>query len=151
MKPTTRTFHPSSPDALVTRNLLRIVEFGYWVGVVSTAITIVLLVPAVAFGEGLLTLKYALFVVGFLLFGVGSFAIQPSPRGRGPMSRLFAFSVDSEAEFGFEQWLQTLPPLEADPIVLDARVSRNVKVFVTSLVLLGISLFLEVGLGVGPA
>lgn len=133
----------------MTPSRLRYVEFALWVGTVSAAVTFALSVPAFLFGEGLLTLKYALFVVGFLLFGVGSFAIQPTPRGRDPVSRLFSLSVDGEAEFGFERRLWALPPLDGAWLPPGDRVSRDVKLFVTSLLVLGISLALEVGLGVG--
>ncbi|MFB6200618.1 MAG: hypothetical protein ABEI98_01260 [Halorhabdus sp.] len=132
------------------RNVARYVEFVYWVAVASTGILTVLGVSAFLFADGLLSLKYALFVVGFLLFGVGSFAIQPSPRGRGPLSRLFALDLGGDSLLGFEQRLEALPPLSGTPIPLERRVSRNVKLFVTSLVLLAVSFALEVGLGVGP-
>ncbi|WEL18638.1 putative membrane protein [Halorhabdus sp. SVX81] len=117
-------------------------------GSVATAVVIVLAIPSLAFGDGLITLKYALFVVGFLLFGVGSFAIQPTPHGRGPISRLFSMSLDGGHAFGFEQRIQKLPPLDGRQVPLEDRVSRGMKVFVTSLVVIGVSIFLEVGLGV---
>ncbi|WP_136689869.1 DUF7555 family protein [Halorhabdus amylolytica] len=139
---------PSSPDELVTRNALRFVEFVYWVLTASGGIVLALAVPAFAVGDGLLSLKYALFVVGFLLFGVGSFAIQPSPRGRGPLSRLFSLSVDGTSQFGFERRIQQVPPLDGESLPVADRVSRDVKVFVASLVLLGVSFVLEVGFDV---
>jgi len=142
------TSNPSSIGVLVTRNVLRYVELLYWVGAASGGVLLVLAVPAFLVGDGLLSLKYALFVVGFLLFGAGSFAIQPSPRGRGPVSRLFSFGIDDDAAFGFEPRLQDLPPLRRSHLAAEQRVSRNVKLFVTSLVLLGISIGLEAGLGV---
>lgn len=132
----------------MTPSRYRYVEFALWVGSVATAVVVVLAVPSVILGDGLMTLKYALFVVGFLLFGVGSFAIQPTPRGRGPVSRLFSMSLDGGRAFGFEEWIQRLPPLAGRNLPFDDRVSRDVKVFVTSLVVLGVSIFLEVGLGV---
>ncbi|WP_181686361.1 DUF7555 family protein [Halorhabdus salina] len=132
----------------MTPNRLRYVEFVLWVGYVSTAVILILAIPSLAFGNGLVTLKYALFVVGFLLFGVGTFAIQPTPHGRGPVSRLFGMSLEGEQAFGFERRIRTLPPLEGNHVPDGGRVSRDVKVFVASLVLLGVSILLEVGLGV---
>ncbi|CCQ33944.1 hypothetical protein HLRTI_002259 [Halorhabdus tiamatea SARL4B] len=132
----------------MTPNGYRYVEFALWVGSVATAIVVVLAIPSLIVGNGLVTLKYALFVVGFLLFGVGSFAIQPTPRGRGPVSRLFSMSLDGGKAFGFEQRIQELPPLDGRNLPFEDRVSRNVKVFVTSLIVLGVSILLEVGLGV---
>lgn len=128
--------------------LLRYVEFVFWVAAVAGAIVGVILVPAFLIGEGLLTVKYALFFIGFLMFGVGSFAIQPTPHGKGPVSKAFSLSLDGETEYGFEERLQRLPPLKGEWLPVTDRVSRNTKLFVTSLVLLGISIFLEFGLNV---
>jgi len=133
----------------VTDSYTRYVEFVLWVGSVATALTLALAIPAFAVGDGLLTLKYALFVVGFLLFGVGSFAIQPSPRGRGPVTRLFSLDINGEEGFAFERRLESLPPLRGKSLPAERRVSRSVKVFVTSLVVLCLSMVLEFGLGVG--
>ena len=135
----------------MTPNGYRYVEFALWVGSVATAVVVVLAIPSLIVGDGLVTLKYALFVVGFLLFGVGSFAIQPTPHGRGPVSRLFSTSVDGEEAFGFEQRIQEFPPLDGRNLPFEERVSRDVKVFVTSLVVLGVSIILEVGLGVAAS
>lgn len=132
----------------MTPNGYRYVEFALWVGSVATGIVAVLSMPSLVLGDGLVTLKYALFVVGFLLFGIGSFAIQPTPHGRGPVSRLFSMSLDGGQAFGFEQRIQEFPPLDGRNLPFEERVSRNVKVFVTSLLVLGVSIVLEVGLGV---
>ncbi|WP_158855153.1 hypothetical protein [Halorhabdus sp. CUG00001] len=132
----------------MTLSRLRYAEFALWVGYVSAVVVLVLAILSLVFGDGLITLKYALFVVGFLLFGVGTFGIQPTPHGRGPVSRLFGMSVEGDQAFGFEQRIHTLPPLAGTHLPREACVSRDVKVFVTSLVLLGVSILLEVGLGV---
>lgn len=61
---------------------LRFVEFVLWVVTVSATIIAVSLVLGLIIGRDLITGKYILFVVGFLLFGVGSLLLQPSrPRG----------------------------------------------------------------------
>ena len=132
----------------MTTRRYRYVEFVYWVAAVAGAILVVLAVPSLLFGDGLLTLKYALFVVGFLVFGVGSFAIQPSPRGRGPVSRLFSVSLDGRRELGFERRIMDLPPLDDAGLHRSDCVSRDVKIFAASLVLLGVSAFLEFGLDI---
>lgn len=128
----------------MTSNTLRIAELAVWVSTVSTAIVALSALGAVLFGNGLLTLKYALFVVGFLLFGVGSFGIQP----KSPRREKKRFTVDSGELWGFEEKLQRLPPLRNRHIPAGERVSRDVKVFLTSLVVLGVSFVLEYGLGV---
>ena len=125
-------------------NWLRFVDLVLWVVVVSAALVGVLGALAFAFGDGLLTLKYALFVVGFLLFGLGSIALQP----KRPHRDRKLISVDRDDEYGFEERIHELPPLRGHRLPLDARVSRNAKVFVVSLVVLAVSFGLEVGLDV---
>jgi hypothetical protein len=142
-------------DERVRSSLLLAVEAAYWIAVVTAGIVAVGSVPAVATGGGLMTLKYFLFVVGFLLFGIGSFAIQPkSPRlgdkskFRQPVARIFSMSLDGDEAFRFEKLIQRLPPLRDRTIALEHRVSRNTKLFLTSLVVLGVSFFMEAVLGV---
>lgn len=61
---------------------LRLVEFVLWVVTVSAVSIAASLALGLIIGRDLITGKYILFVVGFLLFGVGSLLIQPSqPRG----------------------------------------------------------------------
>jgi hypothetical protein len=139
----------------VRSSLFLAVEAGYWIAVVTAGIVAIGSVPAVATGGGLLTLKYFLFVVGFLLFGIGSFAIQPkSPRlgdktrFRQPVARVFSITLDGDKPFRFEKLIQRLPPLRDHTIALEHRVSRNTKLFLTSIVVLGVSWFMEAILGV---
>lgn len=139
----------------VRSRLLLAVEAAYWIAVVTAGVVAIGSVPAVATGGGLLTLKYSLFVIGFLLFGIGSFSIQPkSPRlgdkskFRQPVARMFSMGLDGDKPFRFEQLIQRLPPLRDHTIALEHRVSRNTKVFLTSLVVLGVSLFMETFLDV---
>lgn len=128
----------------MTSNTLRAVELVVWVGAVSAAIVAVAALGALVFGDGLVTLKYALFILGFLLFGVGSFGIQP----KSPKREKKRFTVDTDDTWGFEEKLQQVPPLRDKTIPIGERVSRDVKMFLTSLVVLGVSLALEYGLGV---
>jgi len=60
---------------------------------------------AYAFGDGLLTLKYVLFVVGFALFGLGGLAIQPKAKRRDRKR----VSFDTEQEWEIEARLAQLP------------------------------------------
>lgn len=139
----------------VRSSLLLAVETVYWITVVTAGVVAIGSVPAVATGGGLLTLKYSLFAIGFLLFGIGSFSIQPkSPRlgdkskFRQPVTRIFSMSLDGDRPFRFEKLIQRLPPLRDHTIALENRVSRNIKVFLTSLMVLGVSWFIEAVLGV---
>lgn len=57
---------------------LRLIEFVLWVVTVSAVVITSSLAVGLVVGGDLLTGKYILFVVGFLIFGIGSFLIQPS-------------------------------------------------------------------------
>ncbi|WP_297889619.1 hypothetical protein [uncultured Halorubrum sp.] len=126
-------------------NADRISEFAVWVGAASAAVVGACAVVAFAFGDGLITLKYVLFVVGFALFGLGSLAIQPKSKRRD-RERV---TLDTDEAWDVETRLMRLPPLRERAIPFEERVSRNVKAFVTSLVVLGVSLLLELVAGVG--
>lgn len=121
---------------------LRAVDFVVWVGAVSAAVVVVAGVPTFLLG-GLPLVKQALFVVGVLLFGLGSFAIQPPRPHRD--EQLVTTETDGEAEF--EARLQEFAPVE-ERLPYEERVSRDTKLFVSSIVVLLVSLLLEVGLGV---
>ncbi len=121
------------------------VEFAVWVGAASAAVVTACAVGAYTLGNGILTLKYALFVVGFALFGLGGLAIQPAGKRR-ERKRV---SFDTGRAWAIEDRLARLPPLRGRTIPFEKRVSRDAKIFATSLVVLGVSLVLEVGAGVG--
>lgn len=101
----------------------RISEFAIWVGAASTVVVVACATVAYAFGDGLLTLKYVLFVVGFALFGLGGLAIQPKAKRRDRKR----VSFDTEQEWEIEARLAQLPPLRGMTIPFEKRVSRNVK------------------------
>lgn len=61
-----------------TDRYLRLVDFGLWVLAASTAIVVGSLALGLVIGRDVVTGKYVMFVVGFLLFGVGSLMMQPS-------------------------------------------------------------------------
>ena len=139
---------------------LRLAEFAVWTAGATAAVVATAAVPSFLFGSGLLTLKYVLFVVGVLLFGLGSFAIQPespaqlrseqSPSDRGATTRIprpRQFSTEGTDEFGVEARLAELPPMRGR-LPFDDRVGRDAKLFVTSLLVLAVSAALEFVVGV---
>ncbi|PSQ30362.1 hypothetical protein BRD16_07465 [Halobacteriales archaeon SW_6_65_46] len=139
---------------------LRLAEFAVWTAGATVAVVATAAVPSLLFGSGLLTLKYVLFVVGVLLFGLGSFAIQPespaqlrpeqSPSDRGATTRIprpRQFSTEGTDEFGVEARLEELPPMRGR-LPFDDRVGRDAKLFVTSLLVLAVSAALEFVVGV---
>jgi len=128
---------------------LKLVEFVLWV--VAAAAVVVLASTAVGLlvGGDLLTVKYTLFLVGVLLFGVGSLAIQPESPGERGRKRVSEY-VDLEANGPnqLEAYIERVPPLRDNYLPFDRRVSRSVKVFFTSLAVLGASLVMEFWLDV---
>jgi hypothetical protein len=128
---------------------LRFVEFVLWVGSTSAVTVGVLAVVALIFGEGLLTLKYLLFVVGFIYFGVGTIGMRASLKRRpDEMDLERRRYLASNEEWDLEARLQDVPPLRRNHLPFDDRVSRNVKLFATGVTVLAISFVMEAVLGV---
>ena len=124
------------------RRWLRLVDVAVWVGAASGVVLVACGVPALLVAD-LLLLKYLSFLVGVVLFGVGSLAIQP----RRPQ-RHQRLTLDGAGETSIESALHRLPPLRDHHLPFDERVSRDTKLFLTSLVVLGGSFLLEVAFGV---
>ncbi|TSD16015.1 hypothetical protein DP107_02200 [Haloglomus irregulare] len=118
------------------------IDFAAWVAAVSGVVAVAVGVPTLLVG-GLALVKQALFVVGVLMFGIGSFGIQPTPSYKEDKR----VTVEGGGEADFEERIHDTLPVE-ERLPFDDRVSRDVKLFVTSLVVLGVSLLLELGLGV---
>ncbi len=123
---------------------LRLVEFALWVAAVTAAVVAVAAVPSFVLGTGLLTLKYVLFVVGVLLFGFGSIAIQP----KRPRRDSELVTTESAGEYDFEARLQKLPPLAGRRLPFGDRIGRDTKVFAVGVAVLAVSAVLEYGFGV---
>lgn len=130
----------------MSRRTLRLVEAALWVAGATALTVVVSAIPSLLFGDGLPTLKYALFVVGLLLFGLGSFAIQP-PRPGTDEQRV---TVEGDEPTDAEAALQQVPPLRGRLLPYEDRVSRDWKLFLTGVATLAVSLAMEVFLGVGP-
>lgn len=129
---------------MTSETTVRLVEFLFWVATVAGVVVLACVGVGVAVGAGLVGAKYALFVVGFVLFGVGSLAIQPA----SPHRETERFTLDRGGETMVEAAIQRLPPLDDARLPRERRVSRDVKLFAVSLVVLGVSVLLEVGFGV---
>lgn len=149
---------------------LQLVEFLYWVLAVTGIVVGGSLVVGYVIGGDFITVKYTLFLIGVSLFGIGAFGLQPtSPKEtvnasgseRGPPGPVapederrfggYIRAVTSTSDVGehrLEAYIQSLPPLRHQPLRFDQRVRRSVKLFVTGLVVLGVSAILEFVLGV---
>lgn len=123
----------------------RAIEFILWVATVTIIVVSISVGIGLITGGGLLTAKYILFTVGFLLFGVSSLALQP----KKPHHDKKRISLESQFQSRLEKRIQRIPPLRNEPLAFDRRIRRAFKSFVTSLLLLGISFFMEFGLGIG--
>ena len=127
----------------MTRRWLRIVDFALWVGAASGVVLVVCAVPAFVLAD-LLVMKYLSFLLGVVLFGVGSLAIQP----RRPQQDHKRLTLEVGSETRFEATLHRLPPLRDHHLPFDERVSRDTKLFAVSVVVLCVSFVLEVAFGV---
>ena len=127
---------------------LRALEATYWVVGATVAFVFGLGGIAAVLGDGLLTLKYFLFVVGFLLFGVGSFALWRETRRRPSIWPSVDVGPDRGNELAIERRLWELPGLRGEWLPPGERVSRPVKLFLTGLLVLGISYVMETVFGV---
>lgn len=128
-----------------TSNVARVGEFAVWVGVASITVVAACVVGAYALGDGAITLKYVLFVVGFILFGLGGLGIQPKSKRRDRQRVTF----ETERAWDIEDRLAQLSSLRNQTVPFEDRVSRDTKLLATSLVVLGVSLSLELVADVG--
>lgn len=109
---------------------------------VTVAVAVGLLSAAV--GAGLNGVKYGLFVVGILLFGVATFKLRPTaPYGdaRGLLP------TDSDEESGFQAAVQRALP-ERYRLGPDERLSDGLRLFLASVLVLAASFALERVFGV---
>ncbi|WP_432419310.1 DUF7555 family protein [Halobacterium wangiae] len=129
----------------MNQRTLQLVEFLYWVLGASLSVIAVAGAIALATGGTLVTVKVVLFVIGVLLFGVGTIGVRPAPAAPHKSKSM---SLEGSSQTRFESWLQSLPPLNTTPLRFADRVGRSWKILVTSLVVLGVSAFLEFRLGI---
>lgn len=123
----------------------RLIEFLYWVLGASICVITAAGIAAFAIGGTLVTLKVFLFTIGVLLSGIGTIGVRPAPAAPHK-DKLVSPESDSEARL--EAWLQTLPPLDTNPLRYTDRIRRSWKLLATGLVVLSTSAFLEFVLGV---
>jgi hypothetical protein len=106
-------------------------------------------VASLAAGAGLVGVKYGLFVVGILLFGVATFKLRPSPPDSDG-GRAF-LPVDRRGESSFQAAVQRALPARYRVPPGD-RLSDAVRLFLASLLALATSYLMEriFGIAVGP-
>lgn len=129
----------------MNKRALQLIEFLYWVLGVSLGVITISSAIAIVVGGSLVTVKIGLFVIGILLFGIGAIGARPPPAAPHKDKLV---SPDGDSQTRFEGWIQTLPPLNASPLRYPDRIRRSWKLLVTSFVVLGVSAFMEFGLGI---
>lgn len=137
------TSHDQPPELLL--KLLDLCLYGLTVAVVLVCVSAVV---SFALGAGWGGSKYLLFVVGFLLFGVGAIGMRPKGAWKDDGDDDESQRVSSDDETRFQAFVQAIPPLrwyELDP---DDRLSLAAKLFVGSLLVLGTSFVMETAFGV---
>lgn len=119
---------------------------GYGAGV-TTAATLVGAVVAVLAGGGWVPVKFALFFIGFALFGYASIVLWRAP-SLNPDESAGGFEKPARDRTPFESLLaRVAPPLDA-VAPPEERFTPAVKLFVASLLVLGLSLSMEMAFGV---
>lgn len=101
---------------------------------------------SLAAGAGLVGVKYGLFAVGILLFGVATFKLRPAPPG----SDRDALPVDGDEESSFQAAVQRLLP-DRYRIPPADRLSDALRLFLASLLVLATSFVMERAFGVAVA
>jgi hypothetical protein len=95
--------------------------------------------------------KYGLFVFGWLAFGYGTFLLLPSKPWKDDDTDPFEAAVGGGRDATrFQDAVQRLPPARFRPVPSDDRLSTGARIFLGSLVMLGVSIVLEVAFGIGP-
>jgi hypothetical protein len=115
-----------------------------YAAVVVVCIAAAAAVVSLPLGGGLVGVKYALFFVGFLVFGVSTFQLRPRPPWKDDTGE----TVGTRDESRFQRLVQRVPPLRRYGLVPDDRLSPAAKLFLSSLLMLAVSFTLEAVFGV---
>jgi len=131
------------------RRRLVYAEFGIWVGLLTAALAVVATVVGVAAGGlaagGLGVAKTILFVLGFLLFGLGAIELRPPPAWKDEKR----FSLAPSGESRVDRLVRRLPPLNGRAVPAGQRIGRGTKWFAAGLLVLVVSYAMEALLGAG--
>ena len=117
----------------------------YAVGVaVAVVLSVVATLASFAVGGGWSGVKYLLFLVGFFVFGVTAFSLRPA----GAWTDRDEGSAGTCGETRFQAAVQATPPLRRYDLAPNERLRPAAKLFVASLLVLGVSFAMEAVLGV---
>lgn len=122
------------------------------------AVTVIVVVASIAISFALggdwLGVKYILFIVGFVLFGIGTLKLRPTAAWRkGDGNREKALlqtgrDSDHESESWLQARIQRVPPLDRYGLRPNERLSDGAKLFLASVLILLLSFVLESVFGI---
>lgn len=127
------------PEAFRLRQTLD--ALVYAVAFVAALVALAALV-SVPFGWGLVGVKFALFFVGFFVFGISAFQLRPTPPWKDDDP------ADERGETRFQAAVQRLPPLGRYGLAPDDRLPTPAKQFLASVLVLLTSFVMEAGFGI---
>jgi hypothetical protein len=130
----------SRPDAFRLRQALDALVYAVAFVTVLVALAAVVSVPL---GWGLVGVKFALFFVGFFLFGLSALQLRPTPPWKGADE-----PTDERTETRFQAAVQRLPPLGRYGLAPDDRLPPPAKLFVASVLVLLTSFVMETSFGI---
>lgn len=101
------------------------------------------------------SVKYGLFVFGWLSLGYGTLSLMPTPPWKDDEEASFKLSdaftgPDQTPDTKFHRLVQSLPPARFRRIPHQVRLSTGTRVFVAALVMMAVSIVMEQAFGVGP-
>lgn len=135
-------------------------DSGRWLGRLFDAVSYAVAVTGLVVGVGgllsflagldWLGVKWLLFLVGWLAFGYGTFALRPSPpwNDDDPAESRDGEVVGARTETRFQAAVQRLPPARFRRLPVDDRLPAGVNIFLASLAMLGTSMAMEFVFGV---
>ncbi|EMA55062.1 MULTISPECIES: DUF7555 family protein [Halococcus] len=129
--------------------LLKLLDLCLYGLTIAIVLVCVATVVSFAFGAGWGGSKYLLFVIGFLLFGLGAIGMRPKGAWKDDDDDDDeARRVSSDDETRFQAFVQSIPPLRRYELDPDDRLSLAAKLFVGSLLVLGASFAMETVFGI---
>ena len=140
------------------RRLRQALDALVYAAAVTGLVFFVGLVLSLLVGAGLVGVKYVLFLVGLLLFGYSTFQLRPQrpwdteKTDDGGVEVVRADddmeSIGSREQTKFQAAVQRLPPLSRYSIPPEERLPVGLKLFLSSLAVLGTSFVMEAVFGV---
>lgn len=134
---------PRKRVALRARQALDVLVYAVAVTAAFVAASALVSFPV---GSGWVGVKFALFFLGFFLFGISTFQLRPKSSWKRDDEE--PDTPDERTETGFQALVQRIPPLGRYGLPPDDRLSPAAKLFAASLFVLLVSFVMETTFGV---